>query len=113
VEAVKTPMGVRAFIRRSKVPIADWARALGVSYSSLYRLVQGQSGMQEGPLMQRAMRMVQALEEGVAHWERGAQANGRGTYRLKGACFSPTILVTYRVNFLGGSIQRIEGVDAL
>jgi hypothetical protein len=110
---MKTPMGVRAAIRRSKVPVADWARALGVSYSSLYRMVRGQSGMQEGPLMKRAMRMVQALDEGIAQWERAAQDNGRGMYRLKGASFSPTTMVTYQVNFLGGSIRRIEGVDAL
>lgn len=105
-------MGIRAYIRRSRVPVADWARALGVSYSSLYRLVQGQSGMQEGPLMKRAMRMVQALEDGIAHWERATLVTGRGAWRIKGASFTPATLVTYHVNFLGGSIQRIEGVDA-
>lgn len=109
---MKTPLGIRAYIRRSRVPVADWARALGVSYSSLYRMVQGHSGMQEGPLMKRAMRMVQALEEGVAKWERGEHGNGRGAWRIKGMSFTPTTLVTYQVNFLGGSIQRIEGVDA-
>lgn len=104
-------MGIRAYIRRSRVPVADWARALGVSYSSLYRLAQGQSGMQEGPLMKRAMRMVQALEEGKARWERSELPSGHGSWRIKGASFTPTTLVTYHVNFLGGSIQRIEGVD--
>lgn len=104
-------MGIRAYIRRSRVPVSDWARALGVSYSSLYRLVQGQSAMQEGPLMKRAMRMVQALEEGIARWERSELPSGHGAWRIKGASFTPTTLVTYQVNFLGGSIQRIEGVD--
>lgn len=105
-------MGIRAYIRRSRVPVSDWARALGVSYSSLYRMVQGQSGMQEGPLMKRAMRMVQALEEGIAKWERGELTHGQGTWRIKGGCFTPTTLITYQVNFLDGSIQRIEGIDA-
>lgn len=109
---MKTPLGIRAYIRRSRVPVADWARALGVSYSSLYRMVQGHSGMQEGPLMKRAMRMVQALEEGVAKWERGEHGNGRGAWRIRGMSFTPTTMVTYQVNFLGGSIQRIEGIDA-
>ena len=92
--------------------MADWARALGVHYTSLYRMVCGVSGMQEGPLMKRAMRMVQALEEGVASWERYALPDGHGAWRIKGLSFTPTTLVTYQVNFLGGSIQRIEGVDA-
>lgn len=109
---MKTPLGVRAAIRRSRVPVADWARALGVSYSSLYRMVQGHSGMQEGPLMARAARMVQALEDGIAKWERSTLVTGRGAWRIVGASFTPATLVTYQVNFLGGSIQRIEGIDA-
>lgn len=108
---MKTASGIRAYIRRSRVPIADWARALGVHYTSLYRLVCGVSGMQEGPLMQRAMRMVQALEDGQAHWERSRLPDGHGAWRIQGLSFTPTTLVTYRANFLGGTFQRIEGVE--
>lgn len=107
---MKTAAGIRAYIRRSRVPIADWARALGVHYTSCYRMVCGVSGMQEGPLMQRAMRMVQSLEDGQAKWERSTLPDGHGAWKITGLAFTPATMVTYRVNFLGGTLNRIEGV---
>ena len=104
---MKTPAGIRAYIRRSKVPMADWARCLGVCYSSLYRMVCGQSGMQEGPLMKRSMAMVKALEEGSAVWERGSLPDGHGCWRIKGSAFTPATLMTYKVDFLHGSLSNL------
>jgi hypothetical protein len=61
--------------------------------------------------MRRAMWMVQALEEGQARWERSTLPDGHGAWRIQGLAFTPTTMVTYRANFLGGTFQRIEGVE--
>jgi hypothetical protein len=41
----------------------------------------------------------------------GAQHAARRPWRIQGLAFTPTTMVTYRANFLGGTFQRIEGVE--
>lgn len=97
---MRTQWGVRMAIKRSPVPMTAWARALGVTYASLCRLVRGESCMQSGPLMRRALKLVIALDAHEARWVCTRRPTGYRDWRLEGGSFGPTSVVPYRVDFL-------------
>ncbi|MHB8406331.1 MAG: hypothetical protein ACYDCJ_13005 [Gammaproteobacteria bacterium] len=68
-----TAWGVRCRLRTSRVPLAVWAKRLGITRTNLWHLRQGHPAMMNGPAMQRLMVLMQQLEDG--EWE----------FRLKGS----------------------------
>jgi len=68
-----TPWGVRCRLRTSRVPLAVWAKRVGITRVNLWHILNGHPGMMNGPAMKRLTTLMQQLEDG--EWE----------FRLKGS----------------------------
>lgn len=110
-EGVRSQACVRSAIRRSPVPVAVWAKALGCSKRGLYRLLAGDSALLSGPLMNRARSLLDALHTGRSHWLKQSTPGrpGHPTYRLIGQQFTPAAGATmmYHVDFLHCQMTRV------
>lgn len=90
---MRTALGVRRGIQMSPVSKADWARAVGISYSNLNALVAGASNMQNGPAMGRLKQLFDALDNHRVQWLRKPARfpHGRAYHVLDGReRFTPT-----------------------
>ena len=106
---MRTNLGVRMAIRRSPIAASDWARELGVGHSEIVKLRDGWSCIQHGPLMQRLVRMLAALDEGRVHWEKrpARRPKGRPYHVLVGnEKFTPSTMVLYADFTTGRMVKR-------
>jgi hypothetical protein len=88
--------------------MSDFARELGVGHSDLVRLRDGELRMQHGPLMQRLIRLFEALDEHRVRWSRQPprRPKGRPWHRLEGAgSFRPETAMLY-VDFRTQTLHR-------
>lgn len=105
---MRTPLGVRRALQRSEVSMSDFARELGVGHSDLVRLRDGEARMQNGPLMQRLVRLFDALDERRVRWVKQSprRPKGRPWHRLEGAgSFRPETAMLY-VDFRTRTLHR-------
>lgn len=95
---MRTPLGVRRALQRSNISMSDFARELGVGHSDLVRLRDGALRMQNGPLMQRLIRLFDALDSRQVRWveQPARRAKGRPWHRLEGVgSFRPETQMLY------------------
>lgn len=105
---MRTNHGVRASLRNSPIAASDWARELGVGHSDIVKLRDGWSCVQHGPLMQRLMRMLDALDEKRVHWEKrpARRPKGRPYHVIVGTeKFTPSTMGLY-VDFQTGTMVK-------
>lgn len=105
---MRTPLGVRRALQRSSVSMSDFARELGVGHSDLVRLRDGEARMQNGPLMQRLIRLFDALDADSVRWVKQPprHVKGRAWHRLEGiGSFRPETAMLY-VDFRTQTLHR-------
>lgn len=62
--------------------------------------------MQTGPLMRRAMKLVEALDAGTCRWVPSRTRTGYLHWRIEGGDFGPASVIPYHVDFLHGKLAR-------
>lgn len=109
---MRTIWGIRASVRQSKVPKADWARELGITYGNLNLMIRGDSRMQQGPAMQRLVRMVEALDAGRVKWVAKRGPTHRLYWELEGPERFTPVAGSLAVDFLHGRVDWAGGRQA-